>query len=162
MAQVLKKTRLEVEAGLKQRSSSIASRLEAIESALPVPSKRIRSLASKRTLVRIGAAVAVGAVAGIFILRYHRDPARNFTREFENVRSSIGQEIKKNLNKGLDTEDAVSRALDKRPPILNLGGASGTFWSGMLSQLSHHVTSALGPVIAEKIADRIRGSSDEK
>ena len=162
MTQALKKTRQEVEARLQQSSSSIASRLEAIESVLPGPSKRVRNLVSKKTLVKAGVVLAASVLAGIVVLRYRRDPKKEFSHELEHVSSSIGREVRKNLSKGLDADEAVSRALNKRPPILNIGQTESSFWSGMLSQLSGHVASALGPIIAEKIADRFKGNSDEK
>jgi len=162
MVQVLKKSKQEVEASLKQRTSSIANRLEKLESALPIAPERIRRLTDKKTLIKAGASIAAGIVVGMIVLRFRRDPNRAFRQELDHVTDSIGKEIRRNLQKGLDEEAAVSKALNKRPPVLNLGSDAGSFWSSLLTQLSRHVASALGPVIAEKIADRFKSSSDEK
>jgi len=162
MAQVLKKSRKQVEESLRNRTSSIASRLEALESELPVPSKSIRRLTDRKTLLKAGAGLALSVVAYMVVIRFRRDPNREFRREIDHVSASIGKEIRKNLGRGFDEEEAVTRALEKRPPVLNIGAAGDSFWSSLMTQLSRHIAAALGPVIGEKIANRFRGKADEK
>ena len=162
MAQLLTKTKEQVEADLEFRSASITNRLDAIESNLPVPPKQIRNLLTRKTLIRSGVVVAVGMIAGIVFLRRQKDPVKGFREELGLVSGAIGKEIRKNLSRGLSTDDAVSKALDKRPPVVNMGADGGSVLSNVLSTLSRHIASAIGPVIADKIADRLRGEPDEK
>ncbi len=162
MVQVLKKTREQVKADLQERSASISNRLEAIESDLPVAPKQIRGLLGKKALVKLGVIVAVSVVTGAIILRFRRDPDKAFREELDTVSASIGKEIRKYMNRGLGADEAVSKALNKRPPVVHVGSDGGSLLSGVVSTLSRHIASAVGPVIAEKIADRLRGETDEK
>ena len=152
----------QVEADLEERSASISNRLEAIESDLPIPPKRIRGLLGKITLVRVGIIVAISVVTGAIAFRFRKEPGKAFREELDTVSTSIGKEIRKHMNRGLGADEAVSKALNKRPPVVHVGSDSGSLFAGVVSTLSRHIASAVGPVIAEKIADRLRGESDEK
>ena len=162
MVQVLKKTKEQVEADLEERSASISNRLEAIESDIPVPSKQIRDLLSKKALVSAGVFVAVSVLASVVLFRFRKDPSKAFRKELDTVSDSIGKEIRKFMKRGLPADEAVSKALDKRPPIVHVGSDDGSLLSGVVSTLSRHIASGVGPVIAEKIADRLRGETDDK
>lgn len=162
MVQVLKMTKKQVEADLEERSASISNRLEAIESDLPIAPKRIRGLLGKKALVSVGIIVVVSVVTGALVFRFRKDPGKAFREELDSVSAAIGKEIRKYMNRGLGADEAVSKALNKRPPVVHVGSDGGSLFAGVVSTLSRHIASAVGPVIAEKIADRLRGESDEK
>ncbi len=154
MVEVLKRNKEQVAADLEERSASISNRIEAIESDLPVAPKTVRDLVGKRSLAKVGIAVIAGVLVGTFVFRLRKRPGLGFRKELNDVSQSIGKEIKKNINRGLDTDDAVSKALRKRPPIVQVGGEGGSLISNIFSQLSRQIAAALGPVIAEKIAEQ--------
>ena len=166
MAEVLKRSKKQVTADLEERSTSISNRIEAIESDLPVPSKKVRELVGKRSLIKIGVALAAGVVVSTLVFRFRRRPGSGFREELDDVSMSLGKEIRKNIKRGLETDDAVSRALRKRPPIVQIGGETGSLVSNLFAQVSRQIASAFGPVIAEKItekiAQRFRSESDKK
>ena len=155
-------TKEQLEADLEERSASISNRLEAIESDLPGAPKQIKGLLGKKALLRVGVIVVVSVVTGAIVFRFRRDPSKGFREELDSVSASIGKEIRKYMNRGLGADEAVSKALNKRPPVVHVGSESGSLFAGVVSTLSRHIASAVGPVIAEKIADRLRGESDEK
>ncbi|GMQ82490.1 MAG: hypothetical protein BMS9Abin05_1944 [Rhodothermia bacterium] len=162
MVEVLKRNKEQVAADLEERSASISSRIEAIESELPAAPKRVRDLLGKRSLAKVGMAVVAGLLVGTFVFRLRRHPGLGFREELDDVTQSIGKEIKKNLNRGLNTDDAISKALRKRPPIVQVGGEGGSLISNVFFQLSRQIAAALGPVIAEKIAERFKSGTTKK
>lgn len=162
MVEVLKRNKAQVAADLEERSASISNRLEAIESDLPGTPKRVRDLIGKRSLAKLGFAVLTGAIVATVVFRLRRRPGSGFQEELDDVSQAIGKEIRKNFSRGLKTDDAVSKALRKRPPIVHVGGEGGSLISNLFSQLSRQIAAALGPVIAEKIAERFKGETTEK
>ena len=154
-------TKEQVEARLDERTASIAGRIDALEKELPVSTKRIGQLTRKKTWIKIGGFVAAGLFVGAIIASRRRDPMNRFQDGVDQLASDVSREIRKNMKRGMDEEEAVSAAVRKRPPVLHMDDRSGLLVT-VLSQLSRHVVTALGPVIVDKITTALGKSDEEK
>ncbi len=155
-------TKAEVEARLEQSSASISERIDAIESELPVRPLRLRKLSLKTPAVKLGIALAAGLVVGAIVLRKKGHPADLYREGLDDISAALSKEIRRNVRKGMDTEEAVSEAMRKRPPIVQLGNGGPGVVSTIASQLVRQVLTILGPIIADQFTSRIGTKSEGK
>ncbi len=147
-----KLTRRQLEDRLGQRANAISDRLTAIESDLPVKPDTLRKLARRKQAAKVSLAVIAG-IGGLLALKKMFRPRNDEYREGVNrVSGAIAREISKGLRKGSSAEDAVRRAMSKRPPVVRLGGGeSNGFWSTLLNQTTKQLISALAPEVIEQL-----------
>lgn len=154
-------TKEQVEAKLDERSASIAERIDALENELPVSPKRIARLVSGKTLLKVGGALAAALLVGAIISRVKNGPVDRFQQGVDSLSADVSREIRKNLRRGMDEDDAVATAIRKRPPLLHLDERSSVL-STVLSQISRHLAASLVPIIVEHISSRLGKSDGEK
>jgi len=97
--------------------------------------------------------VVIAGIGGLLALKKLISPRTDKYREgVDRVSGAIAREITKGLKKGASADDAVRRAMNKRPPIVRVGGGeSSGFWSTFLNQTMKQVVSALAPELIEQL-----------
>lgn len=155
-----KVTKEQVEAKLNERAASIAERIDALENELPVSPKRFARLASRKTLLKVGGAVAAALLIGAILSRVKNGPLDLFQEGVDLLSADVAREIRKNIRRGMDEDEAVATAIRKRPPVLHLDERSSVFTT-VLSQISRQLAASLVPIIVDKISSRL-GKSDRK
>ncbi len=156
-------TREEVREKLAERTASINSRMEALESELPVKAKTVKRLYENKGLIKKGFAVGAGVLVLALLLKRRSSSDNGYSDGLERIAQIISREIRKNIKAGMDTEDAVLLALKKRPPVLRVGGkTSGSDTSSTISIVLKQLAVSLGPALIDMIADILRQSSQQE
>ena len=151
-------TREEVAQKLEEKSSAIASRVEALESELPIKPKTLQALSRNKTNIKKGLAIGAGILLAGWLLRRRSKSDVGYSEAIERAASSIGREVRKNLSSGMEEAEAVSAALRKRPPVVNLGGrhAEASALSETFRALLKRTAVALSPVIIDMITEYLK------
>ena len=152
-------TRNEVREKLAERTASISSRVETLESELPIKAKTLKQLYDNKHLIKRGVAVGAGVVVLALLLRRKKSSVNDYSEGLERVSKIITREIRKNMKAGMDTEDAVLSAMKKRPPVVQVGGNKDNSDSlNTLSLVLRQVAISLGPALLDILADILRQS----
>ena len=132
-----KLTRDQVEERLRSRESSISERLESIESAVPGKAlARVKSM-SESTKWKIGAAVGAGLLIGLFFAtRKSSKGDLGFEDGMDRLADKLAKRIAHEIKKGRDPDEAVRRAMDDIPPVLNLNKKEQGVIGDALSQFA--------------------------
>lgn len=137
-------TREQVEQRLRDQESKIAGRIESIESNVPGKSiARISRISADKKL-KIGAFIGVGMVVGLFFaLRRKSSKPIDLDDGLDRLSSRISDAIREELDSGENPDDAVRKALDKTPPILNLQKKDKSMFGEAFGIFSRLVTKEL-------------------
>ena len=155
-----KMTRDEVRERLAERTKSIASRVEALETELPVKPSTLKKLISRKDQIRKGVAIGAGVVAVLLVMRRRKPSGPSYQDGVERIADSIAHEVRKNLRSGMDERDAVHSALEKRPPVVRVGGSGGGREnSGPVAAFLKQLVVSLGPTLVELLADILKGGT---
>jgi len=155
-------TREEVRERLAERTASINSRMEALESELPVKAKTVKRLYAHKKLIKRGAAIGAGVIVLALLLKRRSSSDNGYSAGLERIAQLIAREIKKNLKAGMGEEDAVVSALKKRPPVLKVGDRRSTDSSSTVSIVLKQLAISLGPALVEILADILRQPSKQE
>jgi len=153
---------------LSQRTRAISDRISAIESDLPVKPNTLLKLTRRKQVAKLTFAVLAGVGGMLAIRRLVRPRPDEYREGVERISGAIAREITKGLKKGASADEAVRRAMSKRPPIVQVGGSdSGGFWRTLMNQTTRQVVAALAPELIDELrfylgSKRRRNSTDEK
>lgn len=156
-------TRDEVREKLAERSESISSRLDAIESEMPLKVKTLKRLSKHAKVIKKGAAVGACVIVLAYLLRRKSTSDSTYQEGLERIAVVIALEISRNLKAGMRAEEAVSSALRKRPPVLQLGTQKGRRnGSGVLSVIARQLAVSIGPALVEIAVEMVRRSPEKE
>jgi hypothetical protein len=124
-----KKTRAELESRLQEKASSISSRFDTLESALPGKNIKVPKALKNKRNIKVGLAIGVGFLVGYNLLNRSRSqPSGNYGESLEKLADRLGDAISDRMKQSESTEEAVRDALEDNPPIVQMiNGKDGVF-----------------------------------
>lgn len=154
-----KRTREELEARLKEKSSAISSRFDSLESSIPGKSIKVPAALKNKRNIKVGLAIGAGFLIGYGLLNRSRQ-SNDYGESLDRLADKLGDAISDRLKRSDSTEDAVREALEDNPPLVQLTSGKDSVLTGALKQLLNSGSSVLIKELSSWLQKRLADDRD--
>lgn len=113
--------RSSIQRELNAKEAQIKRRIDDLESELVSTPAALKSAVTNHPLIGVGAAIAVGLVISLMLRGRRRNPSDSSPAHQQLVEGyieAIARDVRKNVRRGKDPEDAIRKSLRGRAPVI--------------------------------------------
>ena len=156
-------TRAQLEERLKVKSDAISDRFERLESKIPGRVPPLLDKVKNQPKLKVGAAIGAGLLVGLlFFRRSSGSKGIEYHDGLDQLSDQIAKRIAGMMDKGSNSSDAVRKALEEQPPVVNLVPEAEGLFSGAIKQLFHTGVIVFGKELATFVRDRLQEKNHSK
>ena len=140
---------------LKAKGDAISGRFESIESKIPGKLPTLMSAVKGGAKSKVGLAVGAGLLIGLIVFRRKSSPKPiQYSDGLDRLSNQLASRIADLLSKGSSSQEAIRKALEEQPPLMNLSPESESLLSSALKQVLQASVSMFGSQVADYLRNR--------